>query len=45
VALGDDGRPHELPPLELLTDADRERFARAEERRRFRLAQRGHPPT
>jgi uncharacterized protein (TIGR00369 family) len=43
VALGDDGRPHELPPLELLTDIDRERFARAEERRRFRLAQRGQP--
>jgi uncharacterized protein (TIGR00369 family) len=43
VALGDDGRPHELPPLTLQTDAERERFARAEERRRFRLAQRGHP--
>jgi acyl-CoA hydrolase len=42
VALGDDGRPHELPPLELRTQAERDRFARAEERRRFRLAQRGH---
>jgi uncharacterized protein (TIGR00369 family) len=45
VALGDDGRPHELPPLELLTQAERDRFARAEERRRFRLAQRGHQST
>jgi uncharacterized protein (TIGR00369 family) len=43
VALGDDGRPHEVPPLELHTEAERLRFARAEERRRFRLAQRGHP--
>ena len=45
VALGPDGRPHEIPPLELRTDAERARFERAEERRRFRLAQRGHPPT
>jgi uncharacterized protein (TIGR00369 family) len=45
VALGDDGRPHELAPLELRTDAERARFARAEDRRRFRLAQRGHPPS
>ncbi len=45
VALGDDGRPHEMPPLELRTDAERVRFSRAEDRRRFRLAQRGHPPT
>jgi uncharacterized protein (TIGR00369 family) len=43
VALGDDGRPHEVPPLELRTEAERQRFARAEERRQFRLAQRGHP--
>jgi uncharacterized protein (TIGR00369 family) len=43
VALGDDGRPHEVAPLELHTDAERARFARAEERRRFRLAQRGQP--
>jgi uncharacterized protein (TIGR00369 family) len=42
VALGDDGRPHEMPPLELRTEADRVRFARAEDRRRFRRAQRGH---
>jgi len=40
VALGDDGSPHPIPPLELRTDADRARFAQAEERRRFRLAQR-----
>lgn len=45
VALGDDGRPHEMPPLQLRTDAERARFERAEDRRRFRLAQRGHPPT
>jgi uncharacterized protein (TIGR00369 family) len=45
VALGDDGRPHELPSLELRTDAERARFARAEDRRQFRLAQRGHPPS
>jgi uncharacterized protein (TIGR00369 family) len=45
VALGEDGRPHEIPPLELRTDAERARFERAEERRRFRLAQRGHPAT
>jgi acyl-CoA hydrolase len=43
VALGEDGRPHEVPPLELRTEAERTRFARAEERRRFRLAQRGQP--
>jgi uncharacterized protein (TIGR00369 family) len=45
VALGDDGRPHELPPLELRSQAEHDRFARAEERRRFRLAQRGHQST
>ena len=45
VALGPDGRPHEIPPLELRTDAERARFERAEERRRFRLAQRVHPAT
>jgi uncharacterized protein (TIGR00369 family) len=45
VALSDDGRPHELPPLELRTQAERDRFVRAEERRRFRLAQRGHQST
>jgi uncharacterized protein (TIGR00369 family) len=45
VALGPDGRPHDIPALELRTDAERARFDRAEERRRFRLAQRGHPPS
>jgi uncharacterized protein (TIGR00369 family) len=45
VALGADGRPHEIPPLELRTEAERARFVRAEDRRRFRLAQRGHPPS
>ena len=45
VALGSDGRPHEIQPLELRTDTERVRFERAEERRRFRLAQRAHPPT
>jgi uncharacterized protein (TIGR00369 family) len=43
VALGADGHPHEVPPLDLRTQAERDRSARAEERRRFRLAQRGHP--
>ncbi len=43
VALGTDGRPREVPALELTTEADRARFARAEERRRFRLAQRPAP--
>ncbi|MGE3269830.1 MAG: acyl-CoA thioesterase [Chloroflexota bacterium] len=43
VALGPDGRPHEVAPLELRTDAERARFARAEARRQFRLAQRAHP--
>ena len=45
VALGDDGRPHEIPTLGLRTEHERARFARAEDRRRFRLAQRGHPPS
>lgn len=45
VALGEDGRPHEIPPLEPRTEAERARFARAEDRRRFRLAQRSHPPS
>jgi uncharacterized protein (TIGR00369 family) len=43
VALGPDGRPHEVEPLEVRTDAERERFARAEQRRAFRLAQRSQP--
>ena len=40
VALGDDGHPYPVPALELRSDADRQRYAKAEERRRFRLAQR-----
>jgi len=43
VALGPDGRPREVQPLELTTDTERARFARAGERRRFRLAQRNAP--
>jgi uncharacterized protein (TIGR00369 family) len=42
VALGDDGKPYAVPPLELQSDADRQRFAQAEVRREFRLAQRSH---
>jgi len=42
VALGDDGTPHPVPPFEPRSDAERLRFAQAEERRRFRLAQRSH---
>src|SRR4051794_28413438 len=30
VALGDDGHPHLVPPLELRTEVDRRRFAQAE---------------
>jgi uncharacterized protein (TIGR00369 family) len=45
VALGPDGRPHEVEPLELTTDAERARFARAEQRRQFRLGQRSTPST
>lgn len=42
VALGPDGHPYPVPPFEPRTEAERQRFAQAEERRRFRLAQRGH---
>ena len=45
VALDEDGRPCEVPPLQPRTDADRARFAQAEERRRFRLAQRPRAPS
>ena len=41
VALDENGRPAPVPELDLLTEEDRARFAQAEERRRFRLAQRG----
>lgn len=40
VALGRDGRPSQVPPLILDTDAEKEMAAAAEERRRQRLAQR-----
>ena len=42
VALGDDGKPTSVRPLELRTDDDRRRFAEAERRRSYRLAQREH---
>jgi uncharacterized protein (TIGR00369 family) len=42
VALGDDGKPYAVPPLVLESEADRQRFAQAEVRREFRLAQRSH---
>lgn len=37
VAMGDDGRPRPLPPLELETEDDRRRHAEAETRRKARL--------
>lgn len=37
VALGADGRPRPIPPLELATDDERRRHAEAEQRRRERL--------
>ena len=40
VALDEHDRPCPIPPLPLRTDDERARFAQAEERRRFRLAQR-----
>ncbi|MBA2450254.1 MAG: acyl-CoA thioesterase [Chloroflexi bacterium] len=40
VALDDAGTPGPVPPLEPRTTDERARFAAAEERRRFRLAQR-----
>lgn len=43
VALGPDAHPRAVQPLNLRSDAERERFARAEQRRAFRLAQRSHP--
>ena len=43
VALGDDNRPCQVPPLILETDAERERFERARQRQAERLSQRGSP--
>jgi uncharacterized protein (TIGR00369 family) len=40
VALGEDNRPTEVPPLILETDAERERFERARQRQAERLARR-----
>jgi acyl-CoA hydrolase len=40
VALGDDGRPTEVPRLLVETAAERRRWAAAEERRRVRLDER-----
>ena len=40
VALGDDNRPVEVPPLILETDEERRRFERARERQAQRLANR-----
>lgn len=44
VAVDDEGRPREVPPLALETDEDRRRFARAAERRRVRLQAAGRQP-
>jgi acyl-CoA hydrolase len=38
VALDEDGRPVQIPPLSLETDGERRRARQAEERRRLRLA-------
>ncbi len=43
VALDEHGNRATIPPLELRTDEERRRFAEAEERRRYRLEQRGRP--
>ena len=40
VALGEDGRPVEVPGLELTTETEREMFARAEARQAYGLEQR-----
>jgi acyl-CoA hydrolase len=40
VALDEKGKPTPVPPLICETDEERERFARAEERQRYRLQQR-----
>jgi acyl-CoA hydrolase len=44
VALGDDGRPHEVPPLELVDDDARRHFAEGAERQRRRLTSRPSVP-
>lgn len=40
VALDDRGHPTPVPPLELVNEAERERWQAAEQRRRYRLQQR-----
>jgi uncharacterized protein (TIGR00369 family) len=40
VALDEHGRTHPMPPLELSSDEERQRWKAAEERRAYRLAQR-----
>lgn len=40
VALGPDGRPAQVPPLQLETQAQRDEWAAAQERQAYRLAQR-----
>jgi uncharacterized protein (TIGR00369 family) len=40
AALDESGHPTPVPPLELTTDDERERWAAAEQRRAYRLAQR-----
>ena len=44
VALDEHGKSAAIPPLELRTDEERRRFAEAEQRRRYRLEQRGRSP-
>jgi len=39
VAINEDGKPREVPPLKIETDEERERWARAEERQRYRKSQ------
>ena len=43
VALGPDGKPVPVPPLDLVSDQERRVAAAAAERRRQRLARRGRP--
>lgn len=42
VALDENGRPTQVPPLVLETDEDKQRFARAEQRRQRRLEAKKH---
>jgi acyl-CoA hydrolase len=42
VALGDDGKPAEVPPLLLETEEEKGMFKEGEERRRLRMARRNH---